>query len=153
MIQKQQQMFKSECQIKPKLRTFMLFKDFQTVSPHIGKPLSFVERKTISKLRLGILPIRIETARYIRPILPENERVCYCISGQIESECYVLFSCPIYYDLRHEWLNKLCIPDNFEQLPEGEKLKIVLNKPENVKLTAQYLIKVMDLRSLVNKAY
>ena len=63
------------------------------------------------------------------------------------------FSCPVYNDLRLEWLNKLCIPDNFEQLSEQEKLKIVLNKPENVKHTAQYLIKVMDLRSLVNKAY
>ena len=147
------QTFKTECEVKPKLRTFMLFKDFETLPPHIGKPLSFVERKTISKLRLGILPIRLETARYIRPILPENERVCYCNSGQIESECYVLFSCRIYDDLRHEWLNKLCIPDNFEQLSKQEKLKIVLNKPENVKQTAQYLIKVMDLRSLVNKVY
>ena len=106
----------------------MLFKDFETLPPHIGKPLSFIERKIISKLRLGILPIRIETARYIRPIMPENERVCYCNSGQIESECHVLFSCSTYNDLRHVWLNKLCIPENFRQLPEQEKLKIVLNK-------------------------
>ena len=48
---------------------------------------------------------------------------------------------------------QLCIPDNFQQLSEQEKLKTVLNNPENVKQTAQYLIKVMDLRSLVNKAY
>ena len=56
----------------------MLFKEFQTLPPHVGKPLSFVERKIISKLRLGILPIRIETARYTRPVIPENQRVCYC---------------------------------------------------------------------------
>ena len=153
MLTKQRQMFKTECEMKPKLRTFLLFKDFETLPPHIGKPLSFVERKIISKLRLGILPIRLETARYIRPIVPENERVCYCDSGKIESEVYVLFTCPIYNDLRHEWLSKLCIPDNFLQLSEQEKLKIVLNYPENVKQTAQYLIKLIDLRSLVNKAY
>ena len=153
MHKTQQQMFRTECQNKPKLRTFMLFKDFETLPPHIGKPLSFVERKTISKLRLGILPIRLETARYVRPILPENERVCYCNSGRIESESYVLFTCPIYNDLRQSWVNKLCIPVNFSQLSEEERLKIVLNKPENVKHTAQYLISIMDLRSQVNNVY
>ena len=144
----QQQIFRTECQNKPKLRTFLLFKEFETLPPHIGKPLSFVERKTISKLRLGILPIRLETARYVRPILPENERVCYCNSGQIESESYVLFTCPIYHELRQSWLNKLCIPDNFSQLSEVERLKLVLNKSENVKHTTQYLISTR-LRSKV----
>ena len=76
MREKQQDLIKTECENKPKLRTLLLFKDFQTLPPHVGKPLSFVERKTISKLRLGILPIRIETARYIRPILPEDQRLC-----------------------------------------------------------------------------
>merc|ERR1711954_306133 len=90
MREKQQVLIKTECENKPKLRTFLLFKDFQTLPrPHVGKPLTFVERKTIGKLRLGILPIRLETARYVRPILPENERVCYCNSGRIESESYV----------------------------------------------------------------
>ena len=113
MHKTQQQIFRTECQNKPKLRTFMLFKEFETLPPHIGKPLSFVERKTISKLRLGILPIRLETACYVRPILPVN----------------------------------------FSQLSEEERLKIVLNKPENVKHTAQYLISIMDLRSQVNNVY
>ena len=96
MREKQQELLKTECQNKPKLRTFMLFKDFQILPPHVGKPLSFVERKTLSKLRLGILPIRIETARYVRPILPEDQRLCYCNSGEVESEYYVLFECPMY---------------------------------------------------------
>ena len=103
MHKTQQQIFRTECQNKPKLRTFLLFKEFETLPPHIGKPLSFVERKTISKLRLGILPIRLETARYVRPILLENERLCYCNSGQIESGSYVLFTCPIYNELRQSW--------------------------------------------------
>merc|ERR1712105_289793 len=53
MTKKQQEIIKFECENKPKLRTFMLFKDFQTLPPHAGKPLSFIERKTLSKLRLG----------------------------------------------------------------------------------------------------
>ena len=92
------------------------------------KPLSFVERRSISKLRLGILPLRLETARYLRPILPEKERVCYCNSGEIESEFYVLFICTMYHDLRQTWLENLCIPENFNSLPINEKLKLVLNE-------------------------
>ena len=131
----------------------MMFKDFRTLPPHVGKPLSFVERKTLSKLRLGILPIRIETARYVRPILPEDQRLCYCNSGEVESEYYVLFVCPMYNNLRQTWLNKLCIPENFHNLERDEKLKIVLNEPQNVRHTAQYLVSVMDLRCLLNKSY
>ena len=129
----------------------MRFKDFQTLPPHVGKPLSFVERKTISKLRLGILPIRIETARYTRPIIPENQRLCYCNSVEVESEYYVLFKCAMYNNQRRSWLNKLLLPANFLDLDETEKLKIVLNKAENVKNTAQYLVSVMDLRCQMNK--
>ena len=153
MREKQQDLIKTECENKPKLRTFLLFKDFQTLPPHVGKPLSFVERKTISKLRLGILPIRIETARYIRPILPEDQRLCYYNSGQVESEYYVLFQCPMYNNLRQTWLNKLFLPENFHTLEQNEKLKIVLNEAQNVRHTAQYLVSLMDLRCLLNKAY
>ena len=153
MYEMQQQIMKSECKNKPKLRTFMLFKDFGPLPPHVGKPLSFVERKCISKLRLGILPLRIETARYARPILPENQRVCYCESGEIESEYHVMFSCSKYDSLRDAWLRKICTPANFHELEMKEKFEIILNRPENVRLTAQYIVAFMDLRCLINKAY
>ena len=153
MFEKQHKILETECKNKPKLRTFMLFKDFKTLPPHVGKPLTFVERRAMSKLRLGILPLRLETARYLRPILPENERVCYCNSGKIENEYYVLFECKMYNDLRRAWLNKLSIPENFDILPKNEKLKLVLNDPNNVRHTAQYTISIMDQRSLLNKVY
>ena len=153
MLSKQQELVKTECQGKPKLRTFLTFKDFQVIPPHVGKPLSFIERRTISKLRLGILPIRLETARYLRPVVPENERLCYCNSGEIESEYYVLFKCQKYTNMREAWLSKIVKPDNFLHLPPQDKLKLVLNEPENVRHTAQYLVSLMDLRRLLNKQY
>ena len=153
MLSKQQELVQTECQRKPKLRTFLMFKDFQTLPPHVGKPLSFIERKTISKLRLGILPIRLETARYLRPVVPENERLCYCNSGEVESEFYVLFKCQKYNTLREAWLSKLTKPENFSHLPPQDKLKLALNIPENVRHTAQYLVSVMDLRRKLNKQY
>ena len=60
-----------------------MFKDFQTIPPRVVNPLSFIKRRTISKLRLGILPIRLETARYLRPAVPENQRLCYVTLGKL----------------------------------------------------------------------
>ena len=153
MLKKQQAYTKAECENKPKLRTFLLFKDFATIPPHVGKPLTFVERRTISKLRLGILPLRVETARYIRPVIPEHQRVCYCHSGDIENEYHALFNCSVYYNLREAWLEKIDIPENFWELNPAEKLCLVLNEAQNVRHTAQFLVALLDLRSLLNKIY
>ena len=119
----------------------------------MGKPLSFLERRIVSKLRLGILPLCIETGRYLRPIVPEHQRTCYCNSGQVESEYYVLFQCQMYRNLREAWLNKLVKPDNFDNTTPQEKLKTVLNRPENVKHTAQFILSLMDQRRLNNTMY
>ena len=100
LIRKQQEQVKLECENKPKLRTFLKIKEFDKTSPHIFKPLSFIERKVVSQLRLGVLPLRLETARYLRPILPEHERVCYCSSGDVENEFNFLFQCVKYNNLR-----------------------------------------------------
>ena len=153
MITKQKDIVKSECLRKPKLRTFILFKDYDKLPPHIGKPLTFIERKTMSKIRLGILPLRLETARFQRPVGPEDQRLCYCESGDIESEQHVLFHCKMYDSLRQLWLEKLNVPFNFVDLPIEEKLKLVLNHDQNVRPTAQFVVSLMDLRSLKNKDY
>ena len=101
--------------------------------------------RMISKLRLGI---PLETARYLRPVVPEHERVCYCGSQQVETEVHVLFNCSVYDDLRVAWMKNLCVPDTFNELALDKKLKIVLNIQENVKYTAKFIISLIDLRVL-----
>ena len=54
LLKKQQQLVQIECESKPKLRSFITFKDYKTLPLQVGKPLSFIEHKTISKLRLSI---------------------------------------------------------------------------------------------------
>ena len=44
---------------------------------------------------------------------------------------------------------KLTTPENLLELPEEEKVGIVLNHPSNVKLTAQFLINIFDIRSKI----
>ena len=109
-LSKQQELIQTECENKPKLRAFLTFKDFKTLPPHVGKQLSFIEHKTINKLRLGILPIRLETARSLRPVVNENQLLCYCDSGEMESELYMLLKCPKYNSLREAWLSKHAKP-------------------------------------------
>ena len=76
-------------------------------------------------------------------------RLCQsgCNSIAIEDEFHVIFYCSMYNNLRIAWLNKIVTPPNFFNLENNEKLKIVLNSPENVKATAQFLIDICNVRS------
>ena len=66
--------WKEEIYKKPKLRFYVQFKnDFHTES-YIKINLSSKEKSYLSQLRLGILPIAIETGRYRQ--VPISERKC-----------------------------------------------------------------------------
>ena len=70
-----------ECINKPKLRTFIMIKDFNTILTYITKPLTFIQCK-MAKLRLGCLPIRQETGRFCRPKIPEIKEFAKSLSMQ-----------------------------------------------------------------------
>ena len=162
---KQQEYLSSECAEKPKLRTFMLFKDFQEPPAYITKPLTFHQRRMVAKTRLGCLPLRLETGRYSIPRLPEVERTCKVCRNQnqlvviqptntddpVESEIHFLFFCPTYTTERDLWLSKMTLPTNFIELPTNIKLKTVLNDPLNVKFTAQFITNSFNIRSKILK--
>ena len=87
MLLTQQTSLKTQCVEKPKLRTFVKFKDFATTPSYLTKPLSFIQRKFLAKTRLGCLEIRLETGRYARPSLPEEARTCLvCPNANKEPE-------------------------------------------------------------------
>ena len=135
MLNAQQSFLKSECDAMPKLRTFKTFKEFDKTPSHILKPLSFIQRKFMSKLRLGCLEIRIEAGRYARPRLPVEARLCQVCGGaggggdaqEVEDEFHFLFRCKAYEDARSTWLHRVKKPENFLTLPQNEMLSIVLN--------------------------
>ena len=141
----------ARCQNKPKLRTFVTFKEFGITPNYILMPLSFIQHKFMAKLRLSSLPLRLETGRYERPTLPEAARLCkVCSDGiSIENESHFIFCCTSYWDIRQMWLARLKIPPNFGQLPLSDKLKLTLNAPENVKITAQFIIDAYNVRSKI----
>ena len=139
------------CLDKPKLRTFVTFKNFGSTPPYLLKPLSFVQRKFIAKIRLSALPIKIETGRYERPKLAINERLCpSCDDGlSIENEEHFVFKCAKYSKIRQIWMDKLQKNEDFLTLDSSEKFKIIFDQSENIKLTAQFLINIFDLRSKI----
>ena len=87
--------WQSQCRNLPKLRTFIQFKDFTCDSPHTYKPLSFFQRKLMSKFRLGMLHLRIETGRFIR-LLPEERLCLVCNGGEVEDKTHFLLRCNKY---------------------------------------------------------
>ena len=139
------------CLEKPKLRNFVTFKNFGSTPPYLLKPLSFVQRKFIAKIRLSALPIKIETGRYERPKLAINERLCpSCDDGlSIENEEHFVFKCAKYSKIRQIWMDKLQKNEDFLTLDSSEKFKIIFDQSENIKLTAQFLVNIFDLRSKI----
>ena len=141
----------NECANMSKLRTFLLFKHFGSTASHLTKPLTFLLRKAISKVRLGSLELRIESGRYHRPLLKIHERSCLsCYRNSnfspVETEYHFLFGCPMYDDLRSEWFPKMTLPENFQNLADHRKLDLVLNKAENVKYCAQFILNALKVR-------
>ena len=148
----QQENLKTQCANLPKLRTFIKFKDFCNTPSYLTKPLSFIQRKFLAKIRLGCLEIRIETGRYARPRLTEEARTCQvCPNPQkeTESEHHFLFECQLYENERKLWLTNITVPFNFTSLSPDEKFNVVLNDHINVKCTSQYIINNFDKRSKV----
>ena len=105
----------------------------------------------------------IETGRYSRPRLEINERICPLCSEsriqrgllpQIETEAHFLFPCVQHINLRLKWFSMISKPENFEILNGVTKLDIVLNRAENCKPTAQFIVDAYGVRSkLITKAY
>ena len=84
------------------------------------------ERSLISQLRLGILPIRIETGRYSN--LPEQQRICFlCDTNQVENELHFLFHCHLYDVERNQFEQALNI--SFIELTDKDKFTTVFQHP------------------------
>ena len=51
--------------------------------------------------------------------------------------------------MRANWQSKLKLPENFPEIEASEKLKVVLNEAENVKLTGQFILDAFNYRSKI----
>ena len=132
--------WKHNCSTKPKLRTYITFVDKVQVASHINCNLPKYERSLISQLRLGILPLRIETGRYANT--KECDRICLlCQQNKVESEAHFLFECDLYDSERNQFETGADI--NFRELNLVEKFRNVFKHPYRL---GKFMKTAMDKR-------
>ncbi len=132
--------WKHHCATKDKLRTYRLFKNDMKVATHLNCNMPKYPRSLISQLRLGILPLRIETGRFTR--LDETERICQvCSSGSIENEAHFLFNCEFYHDYRQSLETALNV--DFSIITLEEKFDKVFRHPHSL---SRYVLQAYQRR-------
>ena len=113
---------------KPKLRTYITFKDTYEQENYLKINLSRTERSYLAQFRCGILPIRIETGRFRGEAV--GERICtLCESGNVEDELHFVLHCGKYADLREALFNDVnMLEKNFGTLSDPNKLCVLITK-------------------------
>ena len=97
----------------------------------------------ITRWRLSNHDLRIETGRYIRPILPRNMRVCSVCSDSIEDEEHAIYHCPLYNDVRGNYRDLL---ERYSRVTEIFNPKSVVDACQLGKL----LIDIENVRKHLN---
>ena len=100
-----------------------------SVASHLNCNMPKSSRSLISQLRLGVLPLRIETGRFMP--LAEAERLCkVCAENKVENEYHFLFECSEYTEYRSELETTINI--NFARLSTQEMFENVFNHPHSL---------------------
>ena len=130
-------------QSSPKLRTYKLFKNTFETENYLKLNLTKHERSMLSQFRCGILPLRIETGRYVNE--PLYERICsQCDLKCIESEQHILLECSFYDSIRLSIFGDALQSDVFTSKTDNDKLKYFLL--DATRKTAKYLVNAIQAR-------
>ena len=135
----------------------MTFKTDIYVEPFVCNCLSRYKRSLLAQLRCGILPLRLETGRFVNVRddetgrlrkLTVNERLCQiCNSNNVENEFHFLFHCDKFKSERENFYS-LCIANysNFVYLCDEDKLNILMNEGNNWRILSNYLVNIWEKR-------
>ena len=127
-----------------KLRTYKSFKKEFYAEKYVELNLSRCERAKMAQLRLGILPLRIETGRFRRESI--EERKCYNCTNEIEDETHFLLYCPKYNSCReHLFENIINSMPVFRDSNDIEKLNILMN--DFPRQTAKFINGAYNIRT------
>ena len=163
LLQKDVAMFRTQCLRSPKLRTynslFSVFVDNCIIVNYSRLCLPFIVRKRLSQLRLGVLPLRIETDRYQRVKVDASQRFCKqpkCTNNdvntavktfEVENEFHFLVQCKQYEHLRNVLFSRLSCPE-FDQLNEQNKFCYMLTRTHIARLVGQFIVDAFDNRPI-----
>ena len=100
-------------------------------------------RTAMTKLRVSYYRLEVETGRWSRPVSnPFDERKCH-ICNKLEDEFHFRFECPLYTDLRRQYLSRYYIvrPSMYKLIKPLKKLML-----KSVLEIYQYIFKAFQLR-------
>ncbi len=94
------------------------------------------ERSLYSQFRFGILPLRVETGRYVGE--PVDQRLCrFCNRNEVET--HLIFHCDLYHDIRSSMLGGVLHNDSMLNLTNTEKLSVLLTS--QTRMSIKYITK------------
>ena len=119
--------------------------------------MPFIVRKRLSQLRLGVLPLKIETDRYQRVKIDASERLCKqpkCTNNdvtvavktfEVENEFHFLIKCKQYDHLRNVLFSDLSCPE-FDQLNDQNKFCYMLTRTHVARIVGKFIVDAFDNR-------
>jgi hypothetical protein len=113
----------------PKLRTYTLFKTEFETEKYVSLRMKRNERPLLTQLKCGILPLHVETGRYI------GERSVDFVL--IEEHSVV--KCPFYRHIRSENFGELYNTNDFNSKTDSEKIVYLINNKSRT--LAKYIVK------------
>ena len=88
-----------------KLDIYCNIKSDLKVEKYLELNISRYEKSLLSQLRYGVLPLRVETGRFVNE--KREDRICrLCNLNQIEDQLHFVFHCPLYSNNRDELYHK-----------------------------------------------
>ena len=129
-----------------KLRTYSLFKEQFKADDYVYLRCRKF-RSMMSQLRLGILPLEIETGRW-KSIEVENRLCKLCSQNRVEDEYHFLFDCEVYSDDRVNFFIEISISyHEFMALSVKDRWKYIMSEPNAVK-TAKFIYTLFEREDL-----
>ena len=116
----------NDIQTVAKLRTYRMFKTEFKCENYITLNLRKNERSALCQFRCGILPLRIETGRYIGETI--EDRLCrFCSQNSIENEEHFIFECDLYNRIRSNMFNDIISTIDFQNYSTKDKFCFLFN--------------------------
>ena len=127
-----------KCTNVPKLRTYIKFKTCFKTEKYLTLNLNRNERSIMTQFRCGVLPLRVETGRFVGKQV--SDRICkMCNQGSVKDEIHFLVNCQYYTNLREHELGSVLNNEEISNKSEDDKLSILLN--DYVRRTVKFLLK------------
>ena len=131
--------WKKDLYNQPKLRTYRQFKMEYQTEPYVKMCMSRCNRSFLAQFRSGVLPLHIETGRFVGK--KPDERICHFCKNTPETEEHFLLNCPVYLSLRLVWMQNLGQSDNYNVSNSSFKdlLVMIFNDHRMIKHTANFI--------------